>query len=61
MDASWGGIVGADPDGSRRVRLTGNVDGIETNGSNLDQYLVLAYLGGRRFLENDIFPLKIRW
>ena len=60
MDAIWEGIVGADPDGSRRVRLTGNVDGIETNGSNLDQYLVLTHLGGRRFFEHDIFSLEVR-
>ena len=53
-------IVNIDP-GQERVRLTGNVDGIETNGSDPDQNLVLAHLGGRSFLKNDILSLEIRW
>lgn len=48
------------PERGERVRLTGNIDGIETNGSNPDQNLVLAHFGGRRFLENDVPSLKMR-
>ena len=40
-----------------RVRLTADVDGIETDGSGLDQNLVFAWFWNRSVLENDIFPL----
>ena len=50
-------------DSGRReqARLTADVDGIEANGSNPNQNLVLAYLGGRRFFENDVLSLMIRF
>jgi hypothetical protein len=51
--------VSIDSEIREQVWLTADVDGIETNGSNLNQNLVLAYLGGRRFFENDVFPLTI--
>lgn len=40
-----------------RVRLTADVDGIETDGSGLDQNLVFTWFWNRSVLENDIFPL----
>ena len=48
------------PDRMERIRPTGNVDGIETDGSSLDQNLVLAWFWGGGFLENDVFSLGIR-
>jgi hypothetical protein len=42
------------------VRLTGNVDGVETDGSGPDQDLVLALFWDGRLLKNDVFSLEIR-
>ena len=62
MDAIREEIVSApNPERRERVLLTGDIDGIETDGSDLDQNLVLAHFGGRRFLKNDDISLKIWW
>ena len=43
-----------------RVRLTADVDGIETDGFGLDQNLVFAWFWNGSVLENDFFPLERR-
>ena len=55
------GMMSTDPERREQVQLTGNVDGIDTDSSDPNQYLVLAYFGGGRFLKNDAFSLKVRW
>jgi hypothetical protein len=43
------------------VRRTADVDGVEANGSDPNQNLVLPYRRDRSFLENDLFSLRIRF
>jgi hypothetical protein len=53
--------VSSHPEGREWIRRTTIVDGIEPNGSDPDENLVLAYLGDRCFLQNDGFSLKVWW
>ena len=43
----------------KRVQPTSDVDGIETNGSDSNENLVLAYFGDRCFFENNLSFLEM--